>query len=187
MTKYIFAALGVCAIFTIVSCSSNSGSSSSTPSTTVGTCTMGATGQYINSANGAACNCVYNGTQYTDTISGSACVSGTGVGTAGCTFNGSYYINPTTGQICSSSTGTAGCTLGPNGTYINPATGQLCSTTSTGSCILTPQGYYINQLTGQICSQNTYGGSGCSIWTQMYGIVYVPAYLNGQLVCVATY
>lgn len=120
--------------------------------------------------------------------------------TGTCTYNAStgYYTNSSTGAICSSSVGTAGCTYNAStGTYYNSTTGALCSTTSTGSCILTAQGYYINSTTGAICSTTTaytgtsYGSTGtsgsCTSWYYVYGVMYYPAYVNGVLMCVASY
>lgn len=118
-----------------------------------------------------------------------------------CNYNVStgYYTNSSTGAVCSSSASTANCTYNSSlGYYVNATTGAICSTTSTGSCILTSGGYYINSTTGATCSTASgytttgytttgYSSGSCSYWTQMYGVYYSPAYLNGQLVCVASY
>lgn len=120
-----------------------------------------------------------------------------------CNYNAltGYSTNSATGAICSSTAATTNCIYnGATGTYVNATTGGVCSTTSTGTCVLAANGYYINQTTGQICSTTTatggytsglgttgYTSASCDYWTQMYGVYYTPAYLNGQVVCVASY
>ncbi len=182
-----------------IGCGSTDNSSSPAP-TAAASCSMSATGTYVNSSNGAACNCIYSNGTYIDSISGASC-TGVGGTTAGYPYGTPYGtpigttvgapIGPIGTPIGTPVVGTNSCVQTSPGFYVNPVTNIPCSTATTTSCVLS-NGTFINTATGYPCSTlgipsgYTYD-NGCSYWNMVYapyGAYYEPAYMNGQAVCV---
>lgn len=107
---------------------------------------------------------------------------------AACTPTGNGYGVNSLGQQC---VPTANQCVFNGSSYVYAGTSTPCSTQS--QCMMNQYGQYTNTL-GQSCQPypqvpnypypNQTQQFGCNQWTYMYGIQYVPVYLQGGLQCV---